>query len=120
MKCTPFFSFFVLLALLAVSCCPEDTCGEGQVAPDSSDTDAPHVARDEESGIASISMQGGFSWTCDQGGGQLIIIDGIIPQQTEDFSTSPCASVEETLSVELIQPDCGDDSLHRRAGGGLT
>ncbi len=153
-----FFSLFAMFGLLAVSCCPTDTCGEGQIAPDSADTDAPQlewwvtdfvmtpsgpisaltiyqdgetvhvspesevtvqlVARDEESGIASISMQGGFSWTCDQGGGQVIIVDGIIPQQTADFPVSPCAFVEEKLSTELVQPDCGEDALNS-AGYGL-
>ncbi|HHJ49445.1 MAG TPA: hypothetical protein ENJ88_00885, partial [Phaeodactylibacter sp.] len=39
------FSLFVLLAftLFASSCDPEDTCGEGMVAPDTADTDAPQL-----------------------------------------------------------------------------
>ena len=155
------FSLFVLLAftLFASSCDPCDTCGEGLVAPDSADTDAPQlewwvtdfvmtpsgpisaltiysdgaevhvspesevtvqlVARDEESGIASMSLQGGFSWTCDQGGGALIIVDGIIPLEEQNFGVSPCAAIEQKLSVELVQPDCGDDTL-AGAGYGLT
>ncbi len=66
-----------------------------------------------------MSLQGGFSWTCDQGGGTLIIIDGIIPLEEQNFGVSPCAAIEQNLSAELTQPDCGDNTLVG-AGYGLT
>ncbi len=91
---------------------------EVHVSPESEVT-VQLVARDEESGIASMSLQGGFSWTCDQGGGALIIVDGIIPLEEQNFGVSPCAAIEQKLSVELVQPDCGDDTL-AGAGYGLT
>ena len=91
---------------------------EVHVSPESEVT-VQLVARDEESGIASMSLQGGFSWTCDQGGGTLIIIDGIIPLEEQNFGVSPCAAIEQKLSAELTQPDCGDNTLVG-AGYGLT
>ncbi len=69
------------------------------------------VVRDEESGIAFVGLQGGFSWTCMQSSGSLFIVDGIIPEQIQRFDISPCAPMEGEIAVELIQADCGADVL---------
>ncbi len=97
--------------------------GDGEevhVSPES-EVSVQLVARDEESGITVVSLQGGFSWSCMQSAGSLLIVDGIIPEQTQHFNVSSCACVpvEGETTVELIQPDCGTN-VFNGAGYGLS
>ena len=67
------------------------------------------MARDEQSGIKHLEMQGGFGYTCsDLSGTASNVFDGIIPLTSKDLALeSGCAKTEAYLdAVELISETC--------------
>lgn len=72
------------------------------------------IAVDNESGIKKMSMKGGFGYTCiPQGGGTALAVDGIVPEQSMDFSPLTTCGIKEwklsiaPLNVALSCPNSG-------------
>jgi len=60
--------------------------------------------KDTESGIGQISQSGGFGYTCENGGGLMIALSGIVPAQDITIVNDPitCGEVEVGLFNYII------------------
>jgi hypothetical protein len=81
------------------------------------------VARDEESGVKKMNMEGNFAFTCmPAGGGQGLSLHGITPKRAVDFNKlTTCGLKEWKLSIEALQLSyCPNNLLISGGGIGIT
>lgn len=77
------------------------------------------VARDEESGVKKMNMEGGFGFTCmPAGGGQGLSLHGVTPKRSVDFNKlTTCGLKEWKLSIEALQLSYCPNNLVINSGG---
>lgn len=77
------------------------------------------VARDEESGVKKMNMEGGFGFTCmPAGGGNGLSLHGITPKRSVDFNKlMTCGLKEWKLSIEALQLSYCPNNLVISGGG---
>lgn len=63
------------------------------------------VARDEESGVKKMKIEGGFAYTClPPGGGNGLSLHGFVPERSVDFNKlTTCGLKEWRLSIENLE-----------------
>jgi hypothetical protein len=65
------------------------------------------IAEDNESGVLSINVTGGFGFTCQQDGGGVFIADGIVPGNQINFTNSMTCGTPEG-AYQVIEIDGAD------------
>jgi hypothetical protein len=77
------------------------------------------VARDEESGVKKMNMEGNFAFTCmPAGGGQGLSLHGFTPKRSVDFNKlTTCGLKEWKLSIEALQLSYCPNNLVINGGG---